>query len=1243
MKRLDLGRMCLPCILLVALCPDPIRPQAAPQVQAAPNLAQQAVDTSAVEPLPRHHPQWASPANDLGPAAEDLGVTLVLARSAQQEAALQQLLADQLNPGSPDFHHWLTPVEFGQRFGASDSDLQTVRGWIEAQGLKVSWIAPGRTFVGIRGSAASVGRAFSTTLHHYRVGGEVRTAIASEAFVPAALAPLLKSVRGLYTIPAHPMHRVSGPQTAGPNFNASGGSHFIAPGDFKILYDIPYGALDGTGQTIGIVGRSRTDAADFTNFQQLTQAYFVLPTEVVPTAFGGVDPGPALTSPPGPGNQNLGEQLEATLDVTRAGTLAPGANLLLVVSQVTGTTDGIDADAQYLVQTTPVPVQVMNISYGNCESASGPAGVHFWDTLFQQAAAEGISVFVSSGDSGAAGCEMAFTTPSPSPVPISPNYICSSPYATCVGGTEFNDAGSPSIYWSGSESTDLSSASSYIPEGGWNEPLDPRSAPQVAGSGGGVSSIIPTPAWQTGPGVPAARAGRYTPDLSFSSSCHDGYFGCMAAIGADCIKNGSSVPQFVSICGTSAAAPSMAGITATLDSKLQYAVGNINPELYTLAQTQPSVFHDATPLSSGVAACNVNTPSMCNNSTPGTRSLTGGQAGYPLTTGYDLVTGLGSLDIGNFLNGFGAVLTTPTVTVTPSAATIPAEQPLTLSITVAGASGKPVPSGTVSLALDVSTKPLVATLVNGAATLNIPAGNLPGSSLPHFFYVDYVPDPASAGIYASAWGNCSVMVMLLTPTVSVSFNPANPTTAQDLLVLVRVDGGTGNPTPTGGISINQTTSAGGILSGGSTALTILAGILAAGTDQITATYVPDTAGGQYYASTTGSGSVTVTAVPKTTPTVTAVPSLSAITLADLFNLSIQVAGGTGRPTPTGTVTVTANGHTQPSTINGGKTLIFISPGWLPVGSDVVAISYSGDSNYNASTVNVPVNVGKAVTGMILQPTSPATTAQSVQVFFNLAGLVNSIAPTGTVELTSGSYDSGPQAIPFPLICTIPAGALAPGTDTLTLTYSGDANYTGATASTSVVVTVPPVPLSIALTATTVTISPGATTGNTSTVTITPAGGYTGKVSLTATLTSQPVGAMYIPDLSFGTTSPVNITGTAAGTATLTITTTAPSAATRMAPHAARLRWIPAGGTALAGFLLLGLGKRGRAWRRLLGSVLLLAGLSTSVTACGGGGGSGTTSPPPVSNPGTTRGTYTISIAANGVTAIANTTVTLNVQ
>src|SRR5580698_366840 len=555
-----------------------------------PDRVTREIDPARVQALRDHHPLWANKANDTGalPANQTLApLTLVLARSPQQEQALEQLFASQTNTASPEYHRWLTPEEFGERFGLSDQDIATITGWLQSQGLHVNWISPSRLFISFSGTAADVGRAFGTELHSYTVNGGRRISVNSDPVIPQSLAAAIQSIRGLFTVENRPLYQTTVPQMT---LSGSPSQYYIAPADFNTIYDVP-ATFTGAGETIGIVAESRTDFADFTYFRQHTGASFSNPTEVVPTAYGGADPGPAYTSPPSAGT-SIDLQTEATLDVQRAGSVAPGANLLLVVTSAA--TGGVETDAQYLIETSPVPAQVMNISFGSCESSAGPSVVAYWNTLFQQAAMEGISVFVSSGDSGASGCDAAFATPPASPAANSPNSICSSSYATCVGGTEFNDAGNPSMYWNSANSTGLLSALGYIPEGGWNEPGADGST-DVAASGGGVSVYnTPTPTWQTGTGVPSARAGRYTPDVSFSASCHDAYFGCMAAANASCVPGSDSSYYFVGFCGTSAAAPGMAGVAALLNQKLGTAQGNLNEQIYSEAASYLSADHEAT-------------------------------------------------------------------------------------------------------------------------------------------------------------------------------------------------------------------------------------------------------------------------------------------------------------------------------------------------------------------------------------------------------------------------------------------------------------------------------------------------------------------------------------------------------------------------------------------------------------------------------------------------------------------------
>jgi subtilase family serine protease len=937
------------------------------------------VDVSHVHPLTNHVPQWANSANSAGLVSSDLmldQLTMVLSRSPQQRLAFEEFLADQQNPASPDYHRWLTPDEVGRRFGLSANDIGSVTGWLQSQGLHVNWVSPSRTFIGFGGAAAEIGRAFQTELHRYMVHGVERMSIASDPMIPEALLPAIQAIRGFYTLDELPAHRIAGMQSNSPEMTISGGSHFLAPADFATIYNLP-ASLTGAGVTIGIVSWSHTDFADFDNFRALTGATFANPAEVIPTAFGGVDPGPAYTSPPGSGVY-LGGQGEATLDVVRAGSTAPGASLLLVVASSGSANDGIGADAQYLVQTSPVPAQVMSISFGSCEAWAGTAGVTFWDTLFQQAAAEGISVFVSSGDSGASGCDTAFHSPPASPWPNSPNYICSSSYATCVGGTEFNDASNPSTYWRSSNGAGLSSALSYIPEGGWNDSWI-GSTSDVASSGGGVSTIIATPGWQIGPGVPAARSGRYTPDVSFSASGHDGYFGCLAAGGGSCVTSGGNY-SFVIFSGTSAAAPAMAGVAALLDQKMGAPQGNLNQGLYATAAIFPAAFHDVTVASSGVTNCDIDTPSMCNNSIPGATGLSGGQAGYLVGAGFDEVTGLGSLDVQAFIDNY-PTLFTPTVTVTPSAPSITTAQPLSVAIAVSGGAGASTATGSVTLTCGSYTS-TAATLSSGGATINVPAGSLATGK--DTLTVTYTPDTASFSIYNSASGTNSVTVTVpakITPTVTVTPSASSITTAQPLTITVAVSGGTGNPMPSGSVTLTSGgyTSAAATLNSGGATINVPAGSLTAGIDSLTVNYTPDATSSTIYNPGSNTASVTVIA-PPLTATVEVTPSSASVALTQALTVNVVVSGGNGNPTPTGTVTLTSGAY--------------------------------GTENFAPLNGQYYISEGDSITADVYMP-SPSTQAWSAQLsqmpyFKNRATFVNAAVSGSTWESMTTRYPTAVQ-------------------------------------------------------------------------------------------------------------------------------------------------------------------------------------------------------------------------------------------
>jgi subtilase family serine protease len=1287
------------------------------------NRITQPVDTSSAQALPNHHPFWASPANNIGSVPPDLPLdqlTLVLSRSPQQEAAFQQFLADQQNPASPNYHHWLTPAEVGQRFGLSDQDIAAITGWLQSQGLHVNWVSPSRIFVGFGGSAEVVGRAFQTEMQYYSIRGAQRLSVNSDPMIPAAIAPAIKAIRGLYTIDEQPLYQARGMQSVSPLETANSGNHYLAPADFATIYDLP-ASLTGAGMTIGIVDRSRTNFADFSNLRALTGSTFPNPTEIVPTAFGGVDPGPAYTAPPG-GTTSTSEQGEATLDVVRAGTVAPGASLLLVVA--TAASGGIEVDAQFLVQTTPVPAQVMTISFGACESSAGTAGVTFWDTLFQQAAAEGISSFVSSGDAGASGCDTHGSAPPANPLPNSPNYICSSSYVTCVGGTEFNEGSNPSQYWTSGNGAGLLSVLSYIPEGAWNE----STASKVSASGGGVSSVIPTPSWQIGNGVPAARAGRYTPDISFSSSGHDAYFTCLAANGYSCVVSGGGY-TFGAFYGTSAAAPDMAGITALLDQKLGAPQGNLNPEIYSLAAAVPAAFHDVTVATSGVATCDINTASMCNNSIA-LLSGSGAQPGFLVGTGYDEATGLGSLDVNAFLNNYTPPKTTPTVTVNLSSSSITTAQPLTVTITVSNGNSIFIPMGTVTLTSGAYAS-MTLTLVSGSASISIPAGSLAVGT--DTLTANYTPQPSGSNFYTPASGSATVTVTAvtkITPVVAVTLSAPNITTAQQLTVTVAVNGGTGNQVPTGTVTLAGTGYSSGptTLANGSATINVSAGSLPAGADTLSASYSPDTTSSSIYNAASGSNSVTVTTVSKITPTVTVTPYPLSVTTGQNVSLYVVVNGGTGNQLPTGNIKLTAGTFNTGAFLSNGSALLNLGPGSLPPGSDTLTATYTPDSAsssiYNTASGSNTITVTMLTPAVTVTPSPAAVTvAQGSTVTVDVFSTGNQTA-TGSVTLTSGSYSSGAiNLIVGTASIAVPAGALAPGADMLTAHYTPDSSsstiYSAATGSSTITVTkatpiitwnTPPAvtvgtalsatqlnatsnvpgtfvyapalgtvmstigstPLSttftptdttnyttatasVALTVsaitpvftvvgTAVTVTAGATTGNNSTITVTPSNSFTGSaaVTLTAVITTSPSGSVNTPTLSLGTTSSVSITSTSPSTATLIISTTASQTTSCVASNQIPrgIPWYAKGGAVLACTLLLGIAPQRRKWRSMLGMVMLLVALGGGALACGGGSSTSCTS---TTTPGTTVGSYTITITGTSSATTATNTIALTVK
>jgi len=603
----------------------------------------------------------AQPRFDLGRADSSKmmhDVTLAFRPSTAQQQDLDNLLAQQQDRSSPKYHKWLTPAQFADRFGMTRGDIQRVTAWLQSQGFAVTSVANNRNEISFDGTVSQVEVSFHTEIHNYMVGSEVHFANATNPSVPAALAGSAFSISHLHDFAPKPR------ATIRPHLTSYiSGNHFMAPGDFATIYDVAplYAAgSDGTGQKIAIVGQSSVSTRDLSNFRSAAGLSANTPQMTVL---------PATTSTRCPGDEG-----ESDLDLEWSGGVAKNASIIFVYAGLSAGDSCTNRNGktvwdalQYAVDNKVAPF--ISTSYGFCEGgATGQSGVGLafaqqvqgW---VQQGNTQGQTVVAASGDSGAADCDPNSTDPNdtsatqgfavdvPAAIPevtgMGGNTFAGDAAGTVTGTSPNTNAGA-STYWSGTTgSTDtISSALSYIPEDAWNDTAADLASPggTLSASGGGASIFFAKPTWQTGTGVPADGK-RDVPDLSIAASPnHDGYLMCSEDSGssqtqASCaagFRDAAGVNgSFTVVGGTSVAAPTFSAILALINQSLgSPGLGNVNPNLYQFASSSPSAFHDVTsgnndvPCTSGTLNCPAGTT----------------QIGFSAGTGYDQVTGLGSVD-----------------------------------------------------------------------------------------------------------------------------------------------------------------------------------------------------------------------------------------------------------------------------------------------------------------------------------------------------------------------------------------------------------------------------------------------------------------------------------------------------------------------------------------------------------------------------------------------------------------------
>ena len=1123
---------------------------------------------------------------DRGVAPSELPLNrmlLVLQRSPQQEAALRQLLDRQQEKSSSSYHAWLTPEQFGQQFGPADQDIRTITSWLASHGLQVNRLAKGRTIIEFSGTAGQVNEAFHTEIHKYERNGEEHWANSSNPKIPQALQPAVAGFASLHNFPRKPLHHVVGVfsrtkgteryqfhsssesplWTLGGNCGLAGTSCYaVVPYDFATIYNVlplwnANPAIDGTGQTIAIVSQSDIYPQDFHNFR----TDFGLPSGTLNIIYDG---------PPANKLPTAGDELESDLDVEWAGAVAKGATIDLVVSISTNTTAGVDLSALYIVDNNVAPV--MSESYGACELDMGTAGNQFYNQLWQQAAAEGITAFVSTGDSGSAVCDRYAQGATQG---LSVNGISSTPYNVAVGGTDFDDYQNPSAYWNSSNDPNTyASAKGYIPEMSWNDTCTnseffpytgqnnaesdcndsssrfwPSFVYPVGGSGGASNCTVSEnqqvsscsggydkPSWQTGPGVPNDGK-RDVPDVSLFAA--DGlnasfYVVCMTDIYEGC---DGQVGTLVAVGGTSASAPTFAGIMAMINQQTQSRQGNANYSLYPLAAHSGAscdstgtiegscIFYDVTqgtiamPCATGSLDCVTNSGS----------DQYGVLSGYSTTAGYDLATGLGSVNAANLANNWNTIGFQPTISTLSLNPTtqITHGSPVSVDLTVTPQSGTGTPTGQVSLL--TSAGPVAGTFTLSNGSVSTTTGLLPGGSY------------TVTGHYA---GDGTHGASDSSPGIAVTVNPEPSTTTLEAFSLDQ----NGNP-------------------------------------------------------------VSFTSGPYG---------------GTIVYVSATVAGESGQGVPTGTVDLrqTVNGTTtklpgDPFALNSQGLTMYPFPGYnwwaYSPGTYTMGAAYSGDGSFGKSKapgVSFTITPAQTSATTSIAGCTPvngvcsSSPGQSVTIFafvnYSGAAFTGGVfinQPTGTVTFYSNGVALG-SPVPVDSSINPPVASISTipplGLDNITAQYNGDSNFAGSTSSGLLLEVGAP----FVMTAGPSTVNvPVAGQSASTTLTIVAQNGFSGAVG--------SFSCSGLPAETSCSFSPSTVNGS--GSTTLTITTMPLGQLQRRAASEIRgVTWVATALLPLLGACLISIPAYRR--RRRLLPALMIAFVLT-LPSCGGGGGGGVNTPP----------------------------------
>ena len=996
------------------LCEPALGQESALASAVAPPLITQPVDESSLTPLKGNRYPLARPEFDLGTAPATLPMDrmlLVLKRSSDQESALRKLLDDQQDKASPSYHKWLTPQQFGKQFGPTDADMQTITAWLQSHGFQVG-STKGRTVLEFSGSASQVQEAFHATIHKYLVNGQQYWANASDPQIPTSLMPAVAGVFTLHNFYKRSQVHVADRQFpakvapgARPQFTSSDGAHALGPADYYTIYN--FNPLGQGLASIAIVGRSNINIQDVVWFH-----YWMYDQAQSPEV---------IVNGPDPGDLGGDEETEAVLDTTWAGAVAPSAAVELVVSQSTATTDGTDLSEMYIIDNNLS--DVMSESFSDCEAnftSTESAGVA---SLAEQAAAQGITYLVAAGDSGSAGCDDP-DTETVATHGLAVNLLAATPYTVAVGGTVFNENGHDSTYWSSTNASGtLESALSYIPEDAWNESCQAGKSgcttPSIWAGGGGASSVFTKPSWQSGvAGIPSDNA-RDLPDVSLTAASHDPYLICLRG---SCVLNAQGEISFAGVSGTSASTPSFAGIMALVASKTGVRLGQPNYVLYRLAAAEnlSQCNASATPLPA--STCIFNDVTVGNNAVPGEASYGTADPTYPSGKGYDLATGLGSVNVTNLINQWSTITFSPTTTtfsISPTSAVHGS------ALNVAGAvtpnSGTATPTGSVWLIQSgyghgnlVGDSSAAFFTLSSQASYSGVTHVLPGGNYQVNAYY------AGDGTYAGSASSPAVQVTIQPESTTTTFSVLTPGTGGSLVpfstepygtpvyLQAKLSWSSGYGAPSSYVIFwdngNSIAQAWPDAKGNASAPPLTQ--IPAGTHSITAAYYGDNS----FSSSDDLTPINFTITHIATNTVLTsqqTPQQLLLTATVSASGSASPATGTVTFSSGGTVLGTAplsNGTTSNGTTQATATF---DASQVAAGQYNVIASYPGDANYTASTsASVPLNLIATFSVANRGITSQTVTAGNTASYINDIGVTPFFGFSSTVTVS----------------CTVPAQA-----------------------------------------------------------------------------------------------------------------------------------------------------------------------------------------------------------------------------